>query len=522
MNYYRLPKDYDKEIADFKDKLNDFLKGNLEATEFKKTTSSFGIYEQKTPGTYMQRVRLAGGIIDVDTFEKLTELCEKFSGSFFHITTRQNLQFHGVQPGKLGELQEELSKLSLLTKTSGGNCVRNVLIDIFSGVSPDDVFDVTPFGVELSNRLAEFPFMAELPRKFKIAFSSSQADRAIAKIADLGFVAVVKNGKKGFETYTGGGLGSRSKTGFKIADFVPAEDVLKHAVAYTSLFVEHGFGVSRGYARLRFLIERLTREKFEELLSLELEKHKDNKELELNILLHEQVKDAEDFVYTNDLWFENFVTPQKQKNRFSVKIPFFFGQVNKKAAESIIAFCRKYPETEIRFTQTQNILLRNIKGSALGEVRSCSESIDKLTNKNGFLSDIKACVGTDFCRLSIAGSSKLLKAIIESVSEESELKNIENIRIGISGCPNGCAHTIISDIGFSGRQRKVKDEVKEAYMIFAGGSPENLGTEIGELFTEEIPAFLCRVLKLYSESKHCCFSEFLSEKGLEEIKKLLY
>lgn len=521
MEYYRLPKGYGKEIKHFQDRAAEFLNGSLSPDDFKKITPAFGIYEQKTAGTYMQRVRLAGGIITPELFGELIDLAEKYAGGFLHITTRQNVQFQGVAPENLGRLQEELGRLSLLTKTSGGNCVRNVLIDQFAGVSKDDAFDVTPYGLELSNRLAEYPEFAGLPRKFKIALSSSAADRTQAKIADLGLIAVKKGDKKGFEAYTGGGLGAKSKTGFKIADFIPAENILKTATAFTRLFAKHGGGVPRGQARLRFLIERLGEETFRELLAEELKAVSRKRSLKLEAPSTWHAKPAESSAIDKNRWFSTFVTTQKQKNRYTVKIPLFFGHISKETAERIVLFCKKYPETEIRFTQTQNILLRNVAAANLAEVRRLTDGINELGEKNGFLSDIKACAGTDFCRLSIAGSSKLLKKIIDGVSAEPDLKNTEDVRIGISGCPNGCAHTVISDIGFSGKQKKVGDEVREAYKIFIGGTPEKLGTEIGELFTEEIPAFVNEALKKYEGSTAKSFAEYLAKSGEEEIKGLL-
>ncbi|MCD8490789.1 MAG: hypothetical protein LRY51_02210, partial [Geovibrio sp.] len=198
MNLYRLPEGYEKVIDGFEAVLNSWLNGGTDMDEFRKTCSAFGIYEQKQQGTFMQRIRLAGGIIDSALLGSLMRLADEYAGGFLHITTRQNVQLHGVAPENLGKLQRRLANLSLLTKTAGGNCVRNVLIDPLSGVSEDDVFDVSPYGLELSNRLPEYPVFAALPRKFKIALSSSQEDRALCSIADLGLIAVKRRGEARF------------------------------------------------------------------------------------------------------------------------------------------------------------------------------------------------------------------------------------------------------------------------------------------------------------------------------------
>jgi len=513
MGYYRLPEGYEKTVEAFTAEHVRFLDGGLTSEDFKKLCPPLGIYEQKTAGTYMQRVRLAGGLITPGLLKSLLVLAEEYAGGFLHITTRQNVQFHGVAEENLAILQQELAKLNLLTQTAGGNCVRNVLIDPLSGTSPDDVFDVTPWGLELSNRLPENRLFATLPRKFKIALSSSKADRALASIADLGLIAKIKNGVKGFSVYTGGGLGVSSRIGHEIFEFLPAEDILIAATAFNKVFDEYGRDVPRNQSRLRFLIERLGAAEFKRLAEEKFAELKDDVSLKIIPAELPVVGDAPDADAETTL----FVIRQRQKNRFTVKIPLFFGNISAETGDKIAEFASKYPETEIRFTQTQNILLKNIPASALKEAKDLGESISDLAKLNSFISDVKTCAGADFCRLSITRSSALHKAIIDAVTAEEELKDVEGINVGISGCPNGCGHTVISDIGFSGRLSKGK----EAYKIYLGGSAEELGKEAGELETEKIPKFFVEYLREFKNSGFTDFRLFLATDGIDKAKEII-
>lgn len=513
MELYRLPEGYDEILDEFEARHAEFISGGLAADEFKKLTPAFGIYEQKQKGTFMQRVRLAGGIITPSLFAGLIELSEKYAGGFMHITTRQNVQFHGVEKENIVHLQKELARMKLLTRTAGGNCVRNVLIDPLSGVSEDDVFDVTPWGIELSNRLPENPLFASLPRKFKIAVSSSDADRALAQIADLGLIAKIQDGIPGFAVYTGGGLGASSRIGYEIFGFIPAEAIFIAATAFNEVFKEHGQGVPRSRSRLRFLIERIGREEFKKLAEEKLTEFSGDSSLKITpaeVLSAGDAEDAEPYI-------NGFVIPQRQKNRYTMKIPLFFGHISAEIGSKICAFAEKYPETEIRFTQTQNILLRNLTAEVMGEIGAIAESAGELAKMNSFLSDVKTCAGADFCRLSITRPSAVHRMIINAVAADEELGEIEGVNIGISGCPNGCGHTMISDIGLGGRIR----DGREIYKVYAGGSVSKLGEEICELYVEDVPLFILKLLKEYKKSGQDNFSRFLDSGGLESLKNIV-
>jgi sulfite reductase (ferredoxin) len=102
----------------------------------------------------------------------------------------------------------ELSKIGLASRGGGGNTVRNIMASIDAGISEDEPFDVTPYSAALTNFLISQPDSWTLPRKFKISFSGSREDNGYAIFNDLGFIADIKNGQKGFKVYLGGSLGS--------------------------------------------------------------------------------------------------------------------------------------------------------------------------------------------------------------------------------------------------------------------------------------------------------------------------
>ena len=63
-------------------------------------------------------------------------------------------------------------------------------------------------------------------RKFKVAFSGCDTNPcALVRIHDLGAVARVRDGKRGFEVYVGGGLGTVPYQAKLFDDFVPEEEI---------------------------------------------------------------------------------------------------------------------------------------------------------------------------------------------------------------------------------------------------------------------------------------------------------
>ena len=75
----------------------DYVAGKIDAKALKGVSAGFGIYQQRDDNV-MMRVRRPGGIITTEDFVRAAELMDRFSIPFAHITTRQDIQLHGVAP----------------------------------------------------------------------------------------------------------------------------------------------------------------------------------------------------------------------------------------------------------------------------------------------------------------------------------------------------------------------------------------------------------------------------------------
>ena len=92
-----------------------------------------------------------------------------------------------------------------------------------------------------------------LPRKFKINFSTNQEDTTFTQATCLGFVATIKDGQKGFEVYTAGGMGAKPMVGHRLLDFIPDTHVYHVTRTMKLMFDKNGNRRSKYSSRIKFL-----------------------------------------------------------------------------------------------------------------------------------------------------------------------------------------------------------------------------------------------------------------------------
>jgi sulfite reductase (ferredoxin) len=159
----------------------------------------------------------------------------------------------------------KLQEVQLSSKGGGGNTVRNILVYINSGISSDESFDVLPYAIDLITKLIAEPDSFSLPRKLKIAFSINEANSDYAIINDLGFIAKLKEGKRGFQVYLGGSVASNPTLGWLLFDFIEEKELFNIAEAAKRFFSNHGNRKNRHKARIRYIFYKEGEEKTKEL-----------------------------------------------------------------------------------------------------------------------------------------------------------------------------------------------------------------------------------------------------------------
>ena len=531
---YIIPESLKSDIGAFAKHVNDFRSGGIEPVKFKAIRVPMGIYEQRENGTFMVRVRCAAGMISPQQLKEVALLPQKEGAEPIHITTRQELQLHNVQLEQAPGILERLYELGLSSRGGGGNTVRNIMASEDAGISTEEIFDVTPYALALTNTLIAEADSWSLPRKYKIALAGNDSDNANATFSDLGLIATIRSGEKGFKVYIGGGLGSKPTAGFKLSDFVPATDLLYVGEALKILFSEHGNRRNRHKARIRYIFYKLGEERVFQLFHEIFNRLKSEGNYEL--ILPEASRDLKegqviDFNSENELfgkWLKRYVKAQTQTGFYSVEVPFNQGMIKAETLIRLAEFLVPLGDDVIRFTMRQNILLRNIPGQLLNSLYQLLKDLAVEVDLPRILNSLVSCAGADTCRLGIClarGASSAIKKSLAGISE-TQLDELSDINVNLSGCPNSCGQHNLSNLGFYGKASR-NDRLYPAYYVVAGGrtgdNKARLATKYGEISAQDLPQFTTQLLGKWSVKKDrfSDFNEYLDREGQTDIEELL-
>jgi sulfite reductase (ferredoxin) len=525
---YQLPPTLSDDIAFFGSLVDEFNEGKIENVRFKAIRVPMGIYEQRKDGTYMVRIRCAGGYISPSQLKKVAETAIRHKSDLMHITTRQEIQIQNADLSGTPPILQNLKETGLSSKGGGGNTVRNIMVSLESGISTDEVFDVLPYASDLTSKLIAEPDSFTLPRKFKIAFSNSDKDTAYAAFNDLGFIARIKDGKKGFKVYLGGSLATKPTTGYKLFDFAPEEDLYYITDAAKKLFSRYGNRKNKHQARLRYVFYKLGKE---EVFRLFFEIYNELKQAGNNDfryrgysfkpVLCELVPESAS-LSGFDKWKDRYVKEQRQDGLFSIMVPFSNGNARPEIFARIADFASNFGDDVIRFSMRQNIHLRNIPEQYLGNVFNFLTDLGTDLNVPYILNTIVSCTGANTCRLGIC-LSKGAGSALRKALEKSDLRLdlLKDIKINISGCPNSCGQQVSADLGFYGKVGR-NDRMFPAYHVVAGastGAEPKIAELICDISAYDLPSFTVDVLRTYQEkqNRYKSFCDYFKSEGKSDI-----
>jgi len=531
--FYKIPDNLSSELEELDSYIARFKSGEIDAATLKVRRVPFGCYEQRQDGTYMVRIRTTGGALTPRQLQTIAELSARYGSEAIHITTRQEFQIHDVALDNVLPVMRELLQAGLASRGGGGNTVRNILVSPNAGVSLDEVFDPSPYAFALTSRLIAEPDSWLLPRKYKIAFSNSAADTSYAEFNDLGFIAQLRNGEKGFRVYVAGGLGTKPEVGHLLHDFIPAQEVYLVATAIKRLFDRHGNRKNRHAARLRFLWNTLGEERFRELYEEQLNLVRGENPVPLLIEEIPQSSTLPSFAPEQDQspefeqWKGRYVEAQREPGLVSVLVPIFLGNLKNQDAIRLAEFLAPFGDYVLRATFGQNLRLRNYPESYLANVYHLVREITELASGPRLVSNSISCTGADTCKLGICLSKGALSATVERLKDSSlDLDSIPDFRLNLSGCPNTCGQHMLADLGFYGNVGRKEQQMFPAYMIVAGAEIGNgkarLARPIGQVSARDLPIFVQEVLRLWLARKdgYSSFAAYVDAEGEDEIRAI--
>lgn len=535
----------EERVAQFRGQTQRFLSGELGADEFRALRLMNGLYIQTHAP--MLRVAVPYGLLASRQLRKLAEVARKYDKGYCHFTTRQNVQYNWPALESVPDILAELATVQMHAIQTSGNCLRNTTSDHLAGVSTDEIEDPRPYCEIIRQWTTLHPEFAYLPRKFKIAVSGSERDRAAVQLHDIG-VYLVKNesGEVGFRVLAGGGLGRTPIIGQTVKPFLDKKHLLSYLEAIVRVYNLFGRRDNKYKARIKILVKETGLEKFTAMVEDEWLRIRDEMVLgedRIAAIKSQFAPPPYDAQAANDTscalhqaenagfakWLKHNTVDHKIPGYrivfVSLKAPDSPpGDITSDQLDAVADLADRYSFGEIRSTHRQNLVLADIKQADLFELWQKLDALKLATPNIGTVTDMICCPGLDFCSLANAGSIGVAKEINEALDDMDYIHDIGDLKINMSGCMNGCAHQSVGHIGILGVDKKGE----EWYQITLGGSSDNeaaIGERLGPSVAKtEITRAITDLLDVYIHQRleQEPFLETVNRIGLEPFRDRVY
>lgn len=528
----------------FRQQVERRLSGALTEDEFKPLRLMNGLYLQLH--AYMLRVAIPYGTLNSRQMRQLAYLAERWDKGYGHFTTRQNIQFNWPKLRDVPDMLDALAEVGMHAIQTSGNTIRNVTADHFAGAAADEIADPRPVAELIRQWSTDHPEFQFLPRKFKIAVTGAEADRAVTRAHDIGLQIVRRDGQTGYRVIVGGGLGRTPMIGKILNEFVSQEDLLPYLEAVVSVWNLLGRRDNKYKSRIKITVHEHgiddIRARVEDRFNLIRPTFTG-----VDLALFEQIKAAFappafrtdstavfDTSYGTDPIFRSWADTNLAQHRAP---GYAIVQVSLKAhgatpgdatAEQMRVMAdlaERYGHDELRISHEQNVILPHVHKSDLPAVHATLKRHGLATANIGLISDIIACPGMDYCALATARSIPIAQEIATRFDELKLEHEIGALKIKISGCINACGHHHVGHIGILGLDRAGV----ENYQITLGGDhteTASLGDRTGPGFSaDEILPAIERIVQTYLEYREGQEETFLQTYrriGMTPFKTALY
>ncbi|HEY2509715.1 MAG TPA: nitrite/sulfite reductase [Polyangiaceae bacterium] len=504
-----------KDVDTFVEMLGKFESGEITTEQFRMFRLLRGVYGQRQSDVQMLRVKIPFGRLFPEQLDALADVGERYSRGYGHITTRQNVQFHFVKMSDAEAALRRLDEAGLTTREACGNSVRTVTACEVASVCEGAAFDVTPYAEAVTRMFLRHPLSSSLPRKFKIAFSGCANDCAYGAINDLGFVATVKDGQRGFKVLAAGGLSTTPQAAIVLHDFVPAGEISRVGEALLRVFHALGNRENKHRARLKYVLRKLGEAGFREAYA----KQRDAVAAEAIAELVEApqprttpappvaLPDAAPRTPGYLAWKASAVFQQKQAGYAAVYLRLPLGDVTCPQFRELGKLATRFGDGSLLLSIDQNLVIPWVDVRSLAALHAELVALDLAHLDRDTVKDVMSCPGAESCNLAVTGSRSLARAIEERVDDAAvrALQGFAKTDIKISGCPNSCGQHHVADLGFHGAAKTTNGVTVPMYQLHLGGGVDERGARFGKqvvkLIARRVPDAVVELLKLFETDR---------------------
>ncbi|MDU0155402.1 assimilatory sulfite reductase (NADPH) hemoprotein subunit [Bacillus cabrialesii] len=483
---------------------------------------------------FMLRVRMPGGVSTPEQWLVMDDLSQKYGNGTLKLTTRETFQMHGILKWNMKKTIQTIHSALLDTIAACGDVNRNVMCasnpyqsEIHSEVYEwskklsDDLLPRTRAYHEIwldEERVAGTPDAEEvepmygplyLPRKFKIGIAVPPSNDIDVFSQDLGFIAIVEDGKLiGFNVAIGGGMGmTHGDTATypqlaKVIGFCRPEQMYDIAEKTITIQRDYGNRSVRKNARFKYTVDRLGLDTVKE---------------ELENRLGWSLEDAKPYHFDHNGDRYGWVEGIEDKWHFTLFVEG--GRITDYDDYKLMTGLREIAKVhtgEFRLTANQNLIIANVSSEKKAEISALIEQYGLTDGKHhsALRRSSMACVALPTCGLAMAEAERYLPTLLDKIEEiidENGLRE-EEITIRMTGCPNGCARHALGEIGFIGK-------APGKYNMYLGAAFD--GSRLSKMYREnigeedilsELRVLLTRYAKEREEGEH--FGDFVIRAGV--------
>ncbi|MCO7226882.1 assimilatory sulfite reductase (NADPH) hemoprotein subunit [Pleionea sp. CnH1-48] len=481
--------------------------------------------------SFMLRARVPGGICSPAQWLAMDRIANEFGNDTLRLTTRQAFQLHGIIKNNLRPTMQSMKQVMLDSIAACGDVNRNVMCNpnpveskvhkevydwaarISEHLLPKTqaYYEIWLNGDKVDTNQEKEPIYSKhyLPRKFKTVVAIPPYNDVDVFAHDLGFIAIIQNGRlAGFNVTVGGGMGMShgdTETYPRAADvigFCFPQQVL--AVAEQVVKIQRDFGNREVRKQARFKYTIATR-------GIDWFKQELNDRLGWKLLPNQPYE----FISNSDRygWIKGY------DGRWNLNLYIENGRIADHPDWPLMSGLRevaKIHDGDFRITPNQNLIIAGISEQNKAQVEALVEQYRLNTGEE--VSNIRrhgmACVSLPTCTLAMAESERYMPTFLDKMESLLQQHGLESqpITIRMTGCPNGCARPYLAEIGLVG-----KGPGKYNLFLGAGHHGERLGVvyrdNIGE---QEILRVLDQLFAQYVAQRESDekFGDFIVRKGI--------
>ncbi len=407
---------------------------------------------------FMMRIGIPNGIVSASQLRLIGGLTRKYARNLADITVRQNIQLHWLSIESLPEVVDALAAIGLSPKGACGDVVRNVTGCPLAGVAADELIDASPIALGIAHELTANPDFYNLPRKFKISASGCPLWCTYPEINDIALTAAVRNGEVGYSLRVGGGLSNEPHLAVRLDAFIRPDQAVRAVRGVTEIFRDQqGLRESRDRARLKYLFMRegWTAERFLDELHARLG-------FKLDPGVPEQVPD--------DILRDHAgIHPQREPGLAYVGASVLRGRMTGEQLEAVAELAERFGSGSLRATVSQNLVIVDVPYGKTGELARELGQIGLHVDGSPFWRGAIACTGTEFCKLAITETKGFTRWLVDELEERLPQFD-QQLKLHVTGCPNGCGQHWIADIGLEGKKIKYEGQLTDAFYFCLGGA----------------------------------------------------